>query len=216
MGAQVEVSQWLSQVASLLPFGYAFGAGMVSAVNPCGFAMLPVYLTLYLGAGDGEFKNKPLIIRFLKSLWIAAVVTAGFGLLFGIVGAMVSAGGSFLMGIMPWLAVIVGAALFILGVLMLFGKSLSFHSILQLAAKIGDPREMSVSGFFLWCCFRRHVAQLYPANFSHGGRRLDNCRKFWRWSPAIRQLYPWYRIGYPGSDPWYCNCQGRCCRRRNA
>ena len=150
MGAQVEVSQWLSQLAELLPFGYAFGAGMVSAVNPCGFAMLPVYLTLYLGAGDDEFKQKPLIVRFAKSLWVASVVTAGFGLLFGVVGTAVSAGGSFLMGIMPWLAVVVGAALFFLGVLMLFGKTLSIHSLLQFAGKIGDPRKMSISGFFLF------------------------------------------------------------------
>jgi len=150
MGAQVEISQWLSQLASLLPFGYAFGAGMVSAVNPCGFAMLPVYLTLYLGAGDGEFRKQPLLVRLAKSIWIAAVVTAGFGLLFGAVGAVVSAGGSFLMGVIPWLAIVVGVALVVLGIFMLFGKSLSFHSILQLAGKIGDPRQMTVSGFFLF------------------------------------------------------------------
>ncbi|MDP9167427.1 MAG: cytochrome c biogenesis protein CcdA, partial [Actinomycetota bacterium] len=26
--------------------GLAFGAGLVAALNPCGFAMLPAYLTL--------------------------------------------------------------------------------------------------------------------------------------------------------------------------
>lgn len=95
MEAQVEISQWLGQVASLLPFGYAFGAGMVSAVNPCGFAMLPVYLTLYLGAKESEFRQKSVFFRLLKAFWIAFVVTAGFALLFGLVGAIVSAGGSF-------------------------------------------------------------------------------------------------------------------------
>ena len=28
---------------------FAFAAGMASAVNPCGFAMLPAYLGMYLG-----------------------------------------------------------------------------------------------------------------------------------------------------------------------
>jgi len=112
--------------------------------------MLPVYLTLYLGAGDGEFRNKPLLVRMAKSVWIAAVVTAGFGLLFGLVGTLVSAGGSFLMMITPWLAVVVGAGLVGLGIFMLLGKSLSIHSMFRIANRIGDPREMTVTGFFLF------------------------------------------------------------------
>ena len=150
MEAQAEISQWLGQVAALLPFGYAFGAGMVSAVNPCGFAMLPVYLTLYLGAKESEFRRKSVFLRLLKAFWIAFVVTAGFALLFGIVGAIVSAGGSFLMGIMPWLAVVVGIGLMFLGVWMLLGHTLSSHFFLVVAGKISDPRKMSVFGFFLF------------------------------------------------------------------
>ncbi|MGB3209150.1 MAG: cytochrome c biogenesis protein CcdA [Desulforhopalus sp.] len=150
MEAQVEVSQWLGQVAGLLPFGYAFGAGMVSAVNPCGFAMLPVYLSLYLGAQDNEFRQQSVVIRLLKAVWIALVVTAGFALLFGVVGAIVSAGGSFLMGIMPWLAVVVGIGLIFLGAWMLMGNTLSSHFFLAVAGKISDPRQMSVLGFFLF------------------------------------------------------------------
>ncbi|MFT5697582.1 MAG: cytochrome c-type biogenesis protein [Desulforhopalus sp.] len=150
MEAQVEISQWLGQVADLLPFGYAFGAGMVSAVNPCGFAMLPVYLTLYLGAEDDNFRQRSLWFRLLKSFWIALVVTAGFGLLFGLVGIVVSAGGSFLMGLMPWLAVIVGGGLVLLGIWILLGNTVAFHSIASVAGRIGDPRQMSVRGFFLF------------------------------------------------------------------
>ena len=30
----------MTRLADYLPMGYAFGAGMVSTVNPCGFAML--------------------------------------------------------------------------------------------------------------------------------------------------------------------------------
>lgn len=150
MEAQVEISQWLGQVASLLPFGYAFGAGMVSAVNPCGFAMLPVYLTLYLGAKESEFRQKSVFSRLLKAFWIAFVVTAGFALLFGLVGAIVSAGGSFLMGVMPWLAVFVGIGLMFLGLWMLLGNTISSHFFLAVAGRISDPRKMSVLGFFLF------------------------------------------------------------------
>lgn len=150
MEAQVEVSQWLGQIAGLLPFGYAFGAGMVSAVNPCGFAMLPVYLTLYLGAEESQFRQKSVSLRLVKAFWVALVVTAGFALLFGVVGAIVSAGGAFLMGIMPWLAVVVGLGLFCLGAWMLLGNTLSSHFFLAAAGKISDPRKMSILGFFLF------------------------------------------------------------------
>lgn len=150
MDAQIEVSQWLAGIADLLPFGYAYGAGMVSAVNPCGFAMLPVYLTLYLGAEDHAFRGKSVFWRILKACWIALVVTAGFALLFGLVGAVVSAGGSMVMGFMPWFSLVVGAALMFLGIWLLLGHTLSFHIFQELAGKIGDPRQMSVSGFFLF------------------------------------------------------------------
>jgi len=150
MDAQVGATEFLSQLAVLLPVGYAFGAGMVSAVNPCGFAMLPVYLTLYLGAEDSEFRQKPPLLRMVKACWITLVVTAGFGLLFGLVGAVVSAGGSFIMGFMPWLSIVVGCALVLLGGWMLLGRTVSFPFMLKLADKIGDPREMSITGFFLF------------------------------------------------------------------
>jgi len=41
---QILLTNWMSALAVLLPFGYSFGAGMVSTVNPCGFSMLPAYL----------------------------------------------------------------------------------------------------------------------------------------------------------------------------
>jgi hypothetical protein len=36
----------LAEIAGLLPVGYAFAAGMVASVNPCGFFLLPSYFLL--------------------------------------------------------------------------------------------------------------------------------------------------------------------------
>jgi cytochrome c biogenesis protein CcdA len=142
--------QWMNQLADFLQVGYAFGAGMVSAVNPCGFAMLPVYLSLYIGADDHGFQRRPLLFRLLKAVWIATVVTSGFTLLFGILGGIVSAGGVILVGFMPWLSVFVGIFLVLLGGWLLAGKHVTFDLPLRLAGRIGDPRNMTVGGFFLF------------------------------------------------------------------
>ncbi len=150
MDIQVLATQWLSQIADYLPLGYAFGAGMVSAVNPCGFAMLPVYLSLYLGVDEEGYNQRSALAKLLKAVWVTLVVTSGFALLFGVVGLLISAGGAFLSGFMPWTAVVVGAMLFILGVWILLGKSFSFNFMLRLANNIGDPRKLTLKGFFLF------------------------------------------------------------------
>lgn len=150
MEIQMLASQWLSQLANYIPLGYAFGAGMVSAVNPCGFAMLPVYLSLYLGAEDEDFYARSVFFRFLKAVLIAVVVTSGFGLLFGVVGFLVSAGGAFLNSVMPWIAMVVGGFLVFLGVWLLYGKHFSLNFMLELANKIGDPTHLTLKGFFLF------------------------------------------------------------------
>ena len=32
----------------------AFGAGLLATVNPCGFALLPGFLSFYLGGSEGK------------------------------------------------------------------------------------------------------------------------------------------------------------------
>ncbi len=39
---------------SALPVAHAFGAGMIATINPCGFALLPAYLSLFLGRTEVE------------------------------------------------------------------------------------------------------------------------------------------------------------------
>ena len=52
----------LANLARLLPLGYAFGAGMVASVNPCGVLLLPSFAFLQL-KGDVEGRRFPPIIE---------------------------------------------------------------------------------------------------------------------------------------------------------
>ena len=150
MDFQALASESMSQLAASLQVGYAFGAGMVSAVNPCGFAMLPVYLSLFLGAEDQQFQHRSWFYRLGKAFGIAIVVTAGFGLLFGLAGILISVGGVFLTSMMPWVSIIIGALLILLGIWLLLGNHLTLDAFLRIGARIGDPRTISIRGFFLF------------------------------------------------------------------
>lgn len=50
LGISGRSNQALGDFSTLLPLGFAFGAGFVASVNPCGFAMLPAYLAMYMGS----------------------------------------------------------------------------------------------------------------------------------------------------------------------
>lgn len=143
-------TQWLTSLSALLPLGFAFGAGIVSAVNPCGFAMLPAYLSLYLGNQEAGFEKRSTLGRTLRALLIGLVVSLGFVLLFGVAGVIVSAGGSAILGTMPWVGVVIGVALILMGLWMFAGKTLYTGAFERFAERVGDPKSMSVRGFFLF------------------------------------------------------------------
>ena len=145
-----ELQQLFAGLVATLPVGYAFGAGMIAAVNPCGFAMLPAYLSLYLGAREDDFAELPKMGRMLRALLVGATVSSGFVLLFGLAGIIISAGGNALLKVMPSLGFLIGVALVLLGLLILVGRSVYFSFFERLANRIGDPGTVSVRGFFLF------------------------------------------------------------------
>ena len=140
----------MNALAVLLPFGYSFGAGMVSTVNPCGFSMLPAYLSIYLGERDDNTASRNFIRRGGNAMLIGASVTLGFTVLFSIFGMILSAGGYFLMQYLPWFGLSVGAALACLGLFLLAGKSV--HTALpgRLAAIIGGLERKGFKTYFLF------------------------------------------------------------------
>ena len=108
-------SNWLARVADMLPLGYAFSAGMVSAVNPCGFAMLPAHLGLHLRTEQKRFAQTSALRRIVHALVVSASVSAGFVVLFGAAGLVIAASGTLVVGAFPWIGLGVGILLAALG-----------------------------------------------------------------------------------------------------
>jgi len=147
---QILLANWMNALAVLLPFGYSFGAGMVSTVNPCGFSMLPAYLSLYLGDRDDGTASSYFILRGGKALLIATAVTLGFTVLFSFFGVILWAGGYILMQYLPWLGLFVGSVLACLGLFLLAGKSVHTALPARLANLIGTPESQGFSTYFLF------------------------------------------------------------------
>lgn len=116
----------------------AFSAGLIATVNPCGFAMLPAYLSYFLGAKDQEV-TRGLAARAAQGLLVGAIVTAGFVTVFGSVGLLIAAGLRGVIGVVPWLALGIGAGLLILGILVASGRhvGLSLPSALRPSSERG-------------------------------------------------------------------------------
>jgi cytochrome c biogenesis protein CcdA len=101
--------------------GLAFSAGLVAALNPCGFAMLPAYLALVVrGSGDGG-----ATIAVGRAVAATAAMTVGFLAVFGTFGFFTVSVASSLQKYMPYATLLISLALVALGIWLLSGRELT-------------------------------------------------------------------------------------------
>jgi cytochrome c-type biogenesis protein len=124
------------------PFAYYLALGMVATVNPCGFAMLPAYLSYYLGLDDSERTGAPLGQAFR----VALAVSAGFLAVFAVAGTLVEALDAPVYEYAPWISVVIGLALLALGVAMVAG----FELVVRLPKLQHRGRARTLRSMFLF------------------------------------------------------------------
>jgi cytochrome c biogenesis protein CcdA len=100
----------------------AFAAGMVATLNPCGFAMLPAYLSYFMGLQDDD-KSTGAAVR--SGFVVGAVVSLGFFVVFGVAGVAITIGFRSLTTWIPWIALAVGVGVVLLGIAMLAGYQMT-------------------------------------------------------------------------------------------
>jgi cytochrome c-type biogenesis protein len=103
--------------------GFALAAGLVAAVNPCGFAMLPAYLTMVIVGDDGEQRSHPAAVG--RALAATAVMALGFLVVFGTFGLIVAPLAAQVQQYLPAVTVVIGISLVGLGIWMLTGRELT-------------------------------------------------------------------------------------------
>ncbi len=114
----------------------AFAAGLLAPINPCGFALLPAWITYTLGDRD----TSPMPVRLARGLRAGIALTIGFAGTLAIAGLIVSAGVRSLIAAASWLGLATGIVLLLLGMVMLTGWAL------RLRLPAVSPRLNSTSG----------------------------------------------------------------------
>jgi len=129
------------------PYALALTAGMVAAVNPCGFALLPGYVSLVVvdAAAPGRFG------ALRRAAGMTTAMTSGFVVVFGLFGLVVTPLALSIGRWLPWLTVLVGVGLVWLGIAMAAGR--------ETWLRLPKPRSARVDGT-VWS------TALYGASFA--------------------------------------------------
>jgi cytochrome c biogenesis protein CcdA len=136
-----------ANLVNLLPVGFAFAAGMVASINPCGFLLLPSYISYHLGTEESGFYELPASKRVGKALLLGTVATAGFLLVSAIAGVIIAAGGQWLINVFPYAGVFIGLAMIVLGGWLLFTNA---ELSIMAASRVTITPERNLRNVFLF------------------------------------------------------------------
>mgnify|MGYP002629085390 CR=1 FL=1 len=101
------------------PLALAFTAGMVATVNPCGFALLPAYVSAFVA---GDEVSRPGDRRIVRAVGVSAAVSVGFAAVFVSIGSLFNATSSALRDRMPWVTILIGVSMIVIGIAGLVGR----------------------------------------------------------------------------------------------
>jgi cytochrome c biogenesis protein CcdA len=147
-GTLYGVQGGVTTIAEAFPFGYAYAAGMVAAVNPCGILLVPSLVAYYLGS-----KEAPLLgwsERAVRALALGGAATLGFVVLFAVVGGILGGGGMALGRYFPYAGLGIGIVFTLLGFWMILTNGTlgvaAASRAMGIAHPQGDARSMFVFG----------------------------------------------------------------------
>ncbi|ADG97742.1 cytochrome c biogenesis protein transmembrane region [Segniliparus rotundus DSM 44985] len=94
---------------------YAFLQGLVGALNPCGFAMLPAYLSLVVLGDDTTQAGRQSLFSAVRALAATAAMSLGFVVVFGCFGFASDSIAWEMQRSLPVATALIGAAMVLLG-----------------------------------------------------------------------------------------------------
>jgi cytochrome c biogenesis protein CcdA len=124
-------------------FAYSFMLGILAAVNPCGFVLLPAYLLYFLGIDSANPAAQRAPIR--RALLVSTSVSSGFLLVFLIIGTISRLFTQWIELNAKYAGLLIGVALVVMGLAMLAGWKPSF-----ITPSISGERDRSLRTMFIF------------------------------------------------------------------
>jgi cytochrome c-type biogenesis protein len=121
----------------------SFVRGMIAAVNPCGFVLLPSYLMYFLGLSSSVAGRQRASVG--RALVVSAAVSGGFLAVFLVIGVITQAFTGWVTENAKYATGVIGGALVVLGAAMLFGFRPSFAT-----PQIAAGRDRTLRSMFLY------------------------------------------------------------------
>lgn len=139
-GSLYGVQGSVTAIAQAIPFGYAYAAGMVAAVNPCGIILIPSLVAYALSSEPGPLSG--WAGRAMRGLVLGAAATLGFVTLFAGVGSVLGAGGMALARYFPYAGLAIGLGFVALAVQQIVtGRTFGVASASRALALTQRPRS---------------------------------------------------------------------------
>lgn len=134
-----------------IKLGFAYAVGAASAVNPCGFAMLPAYLGLYVSGGNREQESRNPVLLLGRAIMVGLSVSLGFVALFGAVGLVLGFGSqAVVVTALPYVGLAIGVLLIGAGAFMASGGKIYTSLAQRVASRVGDPGQLNIPGYILF------------------------------------------------------------------
>lgn len=103
-----------------MPIALALVAGALASVNPCGFPLLPAFLSFYVGADEEDLPSAPT--RAAQGLIVGLLIAFGFLGVFALIGVPVAYGATRLTSAIPWAGLAVGVVMTAGGIVGVLGR----------------------------------------------------------------------------------------------
>ncbi len=123
---------------------FSFVQGVVAFFAPCAVALLPGYIIAYITRGTGS--NPDTLTKAARGLKLALLAITGILVIYSIAGVLIVLASQILKEYMKWVTVLMGAALIIVGIFMVFGKSFSISLNVNTSSKKSESGEAVLFG----------------------------------------------------------------------
>jgi cytochrome c biogenesis protein CcdA len=118
---------WDTRAIDSVPLLIALTAGGLAVLNPCGFPLLPAFLSYYLGVEEQRLPHART--RVAQGLLVGGLVAVGCLVVFAVIALPLSLGVGAIADAVPWVGLATGAALALAGVGVLAGRRIPLPAL---------------------------------------------------------------------------------------